>query len=45
MARFGTVFPGFAGVGVRLVAVPALSWCGNVSLGGIRIRFEYVDGY
>ena len=28
---------GCAGVGVPLGAVPALSWCGEVSLGGILI--------
>jgi len=28
---------GCAGGGVTLGAVPALSWCGEVSLGGIRI--------
>ena len=38
----GTVFPvsvvvGAAGGGVPLGAVPALSWCGEVSLGGIHI--------
>jgi len=36
---------GCAGGGVPLGAVPALSWCGEVSLGGIQKRFTVVDSY
>ena len=34
---------GCAGGGVPLEAVPALSWCGEVSLGGIRIIIQQTD--
>jgi len=51
MARYGTVFPvfggggggvGCVGGGVSLVAVPALCWCGEVSLGGEHMIIDYL---
>jgi len=48
LVRCGAVFPlsvvvGAAGSGVPLVAVPALSWCREVSLRGIHIIISTIS--